>query len=259
MNFRAAARRWFPGPTSKVTEAVDTLSFLRLTDAREFHAVHEREHLRRLLPHLRVDCVFDVGANAGQYARMLRQGARYQGRIISFEPVPALAARVRELAAYDPLWTVEELALDESARPATFNVMKGDQFSSLGTPEHQGVGTFDGQNIPAAQIQLQTETLDNVFPRLQRQFGFRRPFLKMDTQGFDVRVFRGGQAVVGNFVGLQSELAVKKIYRETVHYTEALATYEEAGFELSAFVPNNAGHFPTLVEMDCIMVRKAGA
>ena len=38
----------------------------------ELHLVHERVHLRRLFSHLGVDCVFDVGANRGQYAQMLR-------------------------------------------------------------------------------------------------------------------------------------------------------------------------------------------
>ena len=57
----------------------------------QLYALHEQEHLRRLLRYLRVDCVYDVGANAGQYAGMLRDKADYKGRIISFEPIPWLA------------------------------------------------------------------------------------------------------------------------------------------------------------------------
>ncbi len=77
----------------------------------------------------------------------------------------------------------------------------------------------------------------------------------MDTQGYDVKVIRGGIDIISEFVGLQSELAVKGIYADSVDFREALSFYEDCGFDLSAFVPNNAGHFPMLIELDCIMVR----
>jgi hypothetical protein len=40
-----------------------------------------------------------------------------------------------------------------------------------------------------------------------------------------------------------------------VDFRSAITLYEECGFHLSAFVPNNVGHFPQLIETDCIMVR----
>jgi hypothetical protein len=46
----------------------------------ELHLVHERVHLRRLFTYLGVDCVFDVGASRGQYAKMLRDPVGIAGR-----------------------------------------------------------------------------------------------------------------------------------------------------------------------------------
>ena len=37
-------------------------------------------------------------------------------------------------------------------------------------------------------------------------------------------------------------------------FRDAITLYERCGFSLSSFVPNNSGHFPLLVEMDCIMI-----
>jgi len=75
----------------------------------------------------------------------------------------------------------------------------------------------------------------------------------MDTQGYDMEIVVNGRDVLDNFIGLQSELAIKKIYESAVDYRQVISYYEECGFTLSAFLPNNAGHFPLLVETDCLM------
>lgn len=216
----------------------------------------EQEHLKRLLTHLEIDCVFDVGANVGQYATMLRRHAGYKGRIISFEPIPEAAEEVRRKAKRDPAWTVEQAALADEGGMRVFNVMAGSEFSSLSEPKSDEVGRFAQMNRPVRSIMVATETLADAYPRLKAQYGFRRPFLKMDTQGFDMSVLRGAGDIIREFAGFQSELSVRRIYEDATDFREALTYYQSLGFDLSAFVPNNAGHFPALIEIDCIMVRR---
>jgi hypothetical protein len=90
---------------------------------------------------------------------------------------------------------------------------------------------------------------------LKQAHDFHRPFLKLDTQGYDLEIVTHAQNVIKDFIGLQSELAIKKLNQQSTDFRETLAIYEKYGFALSAFVPNNAGHFPQLIEIDCIMVR----
>ncbi len=227
----------------------------RIVDSRKVYALHEQEHLRHLLQYLKVDCVFDVGANAGQYARMLRRDAHFTGRIISFEPIPWLANEIRRAAAHDDLWTIEEIALASATGEGQFNVMAGNEFSSLGTPNHDETSLFVNQNVMERRIKVHKETLESAYNRLKHEHEFKRPFLKMDTQGFDVAILKSGEEIASEFVGLQSELAIKRIYKESADFRDAISIYNELGFELSAFVPNNSGHFPHLIETDCIMVR----
>lgn len=236
--------------------AVQKLISLRLVDTRRLHLLPEQVHLQRLLSHFDVDCVFDVGANTGQYATMLRRKASFKGRIISFEPIPEAAAQIRRRTQHDPLWTVEELALADTSESRVFNVMAGSEFSSLSAPRNDEVGRFAAMNRPVRSIMVQSETLASAFSRLQARFGFKRPFLKMDTQGFDPAVLRGAGTILSNFVGFQSELAIRRIYKDATDFREAITFYQSLGFDLSAFVPNNAGHFPALIEIDCIMVRR---
>jgi FkbM family methyltransferase len=232
------------------------LRSLRLVDKRRIHLLPEQTHLRRLLAYLDVDCVFDVGANTGQYAEMLRRKAHYDGRIISFEPLPEAAAAVRLKTSRDPLWTLEEIALADIPGTRVFNVMAASEFSSLSEPKADEVGRLAHLNRPMHRIMVEAETLATALPRLQAQYGFRRPFLKMDTQGFDLAVLRGAGDILSSFVGFQSELSVRRLYQQAVDFRDALNYYQSLGFDISAFVPNNAGHFPALLEIDCIMVRR---
>jgi FkbM family methyltransferase len=212
----------------------------------------EKEHLQRFLTDFQIDCVFDVGANEGQYAEKLRE-IGFRGSIISFEPIPALASMLRRKASRDRRWIIEEILLDETVHDVAFNVMIDSQFSSLKAPSHVETDLFTQMNVVARSINLTTARLVELFDKYQNQLGFSRPFLKMDTQGNDLAVARGACDRLHRFVGLQSELAIKKIYQEQADYREAIDFYIAAGFELSAFVPNNLGHFPTLIEIDCIM------
>jgi FkbM family methyltransferase len=241
--------------TSHVTLNFQRLVSYRLISLRKFSGVWEQQHLKRMLHDYGVDCVFDVGANYGQYAQMLRRKANFKGLIISFEPIPDAAAILRKLSANDPLWIIEECALSKSNGTQTFNIMSDSQFSSLSEPNHDEIQSFKDMNKVSESIQVKTETLDSAFGRLQRKFTFECPFLKMDTQGFDVEVVNHGKSVINQFIGLQSELAVNKLYKDSVDFREAITIYEQHGFSLSAFVPNNEGHFPRLVETDCIMLR----
>jgi FkbM family methyltransferase len=215
-------------------------------------ALIEPEQLQRFLTSFRVDCVLDVGANVGQYASRLRH-IGFKGLIVSFEPIPEAASAITEIRGGDRLWIVKQIALDSHSRTLNFNVMKSPEFSSLHEPDQSGTAAFRDMNSVQQKISLETQTLAQVLPALQAEFGFTRPFLKMDTQGHDVSVVQGAGNYISQFVGLQSELALTTLYEGAHKYYEALEYYRSLGFKLSGLIPNNAGHFPDLNEVDCLM------
>jgi len=239
-----------------LTRAIGKISRMSVVDQNKLGPLFEQAHLRRLLRELEVDCVFDVGANAGQYATMLRKKANYHGRIVSFEPLPREFETLRELSVADPLWTVDPSGVTGSGGPRTFNVMASSQFSSFADASVADTDLFAGSTRIEQVLQIETATLAAIYEKYQRQFGFRRPFLKLDTQGLDTEILRGSAHVLPSFVGLQSELSIKKLYDKSMDFRDAITLYESLGFELSALVPNNEGHFPVLVEIDCIMIRR---
>ena len=61
------------------------------------------KHLSNVLLSRSIDCVFDVGANAGQYGLFLR-ALGYKGYIISFEPVSAVFKLLKKNSENDDKW-----------------------------------------------------------------------------------------------------------------------------------------------------------
>lgn len=231
------------------------LNLKNALNSRRFHAKWEQDHLKKLLKHIQIDCVFDIGANQGQYAESLRKKIGFEGYIFSFEPNPIDFEILRKHAHHDAKWIVSNIAISDEDGVADFNVMQASQFSSLSKPSHSETEIFKKMNNIAKTISVKTERLETTLRRLQSQYNFHRPFLKMDTQGYDLNIFNGSLNIVKEFFGLQSELAIAKIYTDSVDFRDSITTYERNGFTLSAIVPNNSGHFPCLVEMDCIMIR----
>lgn len=171
--------------------------------------------------------------------------------------MPEAVKSLTKLSQSDSAWLVEEVALSGNSGEREFNVMRNEEFSSLGSPEHGDVSLFTTANRVTKTISVKTETLADAYDRLSKKIGFKRPFLKMDTQGFDVEIFKSGGDIVRNFVGMQSELAIRKLYSQSIGFADAIDLYTSNGFELSAIVPNNEGTFPILVEMDAILIRKS--
>jgi FkbM family methyltransferase len=218
--------------------------------------IFEEAHLQRFFECYNVDCVFDVGANEGQYAQMLRKKVGYKGDIISFEPIPAAVEILKERSKRDRQWYVEQIALDKMNGKTFFNVMAGSKFSSLHTPSQGEADLFREGNRVAAKISVETATVKHMAGKYKSLLGFKRPFLKLDTQGHDLEIAQGAADALKSFVGLQSELSIKRIYDGIPDYKTVIDYYVSQGFELSALVPNNDGHFPKLIEIDCIMYNK---
>lgn len=104
-------------------------------------------------------------------------------------------------------------------------------------------------------IIVETDTLpQHIYSEMVSQYKFSNPFLKLDTQRYDVHILKSAESCIRSFIDLQSELSVKKIYETSDYFCGAINYYKSLGFNLSAFVPNNAGHFPVLVETGCLMI-----
>lgn len=208
--------------------------------------------LRRLIDLVNVDMVADIGANIGQYASQLRRQIGYKGPLVSFEPMPKAVARLRQLSEKDKAWTVRECAIDDHRGRASFNVMAGDQFSSLLAPSSEFKGKFHGQHAVADVIEVEVITLADAVDALG---DFSRGLLKLDTQGNEMRILRACPESLERFPAVQMEVGFQALYEGAEPFHEVVAAFEQWGYRLSALFPNNRGHFPHLLEMDALFLR----
>jgi FkbM family methyltransferase len=213
----------------------------------------QRKQIPTLLEMYGVNCVVDVGAHAGQYGERLRAGG-YRGRIVSFEPTPDAFVELEKRAATDKRWEAHRLALGREDGTTTMNVVPG-TLSSILPPTKFGAGRYPKLQ-DAKEVEIDVRRLDALLDGLFEGLKRPRPFLKLDTQGYDLDVFAGAGDRIAEFVGLQSEVALMEIYKGMPRMPEALAAYEEAGFEIAALYPvSRQTRTARVLEYDCVMVR----
>ncbi len=204
-------------------------------------------YLIRFLRQFRVNCVLDVGANTGGYARLLRR-LGYRGHICSFEPNAEAFSALTASFRLDRSWRGFPIALGAKRARAPFHVASAHNESSfLDRPQTGWIRRIE---------EVEIERLDAVFEDLVQSIQDPRVLLKMDTQGYDMKVVEGASATLAKILALQSEVSVQPLYERMVHYTDALRRYEELGYSLMnlSVVVRGKTH-GNVVEYDALMAR----
>ena len=217
--------------------------------------LRSRSLLKDLFHRLSINCVVDVGANCGQYGMTLRS-LGYSGPIISFEPVKATFDTLRTTAKRHEPWEVFPYALGATAGTAEINVTESSLFSSLLLPDDKSRICFPGNKVSRTET-VQLHRLDEVASTCLRNLDTPRIYLKLDTQGYDLEVLKGTEAILPSVVALQTEVSFRHIYNAMHDFTDSISEFRARGFEVVDFMPvSHDIDGLCAVEMDCIMARR---
>ncbi len=126
------------------------------------------------------------------------------------------------------------IALGASDTEKQLNVMASDDFSSFLSPANSR-GWIQGSNTVKKTVSVPVKRLDSIFDDIAPKGSTERVFLKLDTQGFDLKVFEGAKGVLPNIVAMQSEVAMQPIYEGMPDGIESLNAFRAAGFGVTAF------------------------
>lgn len=174
--------------------------------------------------------VLDVGANTGQFARGISE-LFPQATIVSFEPLPDAFEQLRNWAATRaPKAHAIQVALgDSDGTVQMYRHVEHTVSSSL-------LSTTDenGQLYPMTRAQEMIEVRMRRLDSLQQEF---EPFvrddllIKLDVQGFEDRVVRGGMQTIRRAAACIVELNLKRLYDGQARVPDIVMLFDQLGFE----------------------------
>lgn len=211
---------------------------------------YKRILYKQLLDTLKINCVIDAGANNGGFAKQLRS-LGYSDYILSFEPDPFVYAELQSHFANDSQWKGYNLALGSTNSQLLLNI---NEFSVMNSFRSGNENT----SATVKTISVEVKTLDSLSNDILCLNSDVCIFLKMDTQGFDLEVMKGVQALRDKIFLLQSEISIQPLYKDMPHYLESLQFYEALDFQLVdlfSVTRNSKG----VVEYDAIMISTSDA
>ena len=175
-----------------------------------------------------IDTVLDAGANNGGFAKMLL-GAGFEGRIISFEPLPGAHAELAAAATATDNWSVApRMALSDQNGTASFNITQGDTSSSLLAPSDSLVS--DTPHVKVTEvIEVPTCRLDDLEGV---DFEPSRTLLKLDVQGGEAKVLEGASGVLQTMGGILCEMSLMLLYVGQPDWIAVDKIITEHGFEI---------------------------
>jgi FkbM family methyltransferase len=173
-------------------------------------------------------CV-DVGANIGYYTRLLSDLAGERGRVTAIEPIPDAVRLLRQNTAGRANVTLVTAALSDHAGEADFYLASTEDMSSLSAT----AGTH--------RLRVQLTTLDALLETAERV-----DFIKIDVEGFEYQVLRGGLSVLAKH---QPIVAFELTQRYIDEYGYDLGDFREllAPLEYSLHFLDHSGTGHTLL------------
>jgi FkbM family methyltransferase len=244
-------------PIGWIKEGIQTLAHLGGLAIKPYPEPSGLEqHLKDLFRIFGINCVLDIGAHTGAYYRMLRN-LGYENRIVSFEPVSDSFAKLKALAEGDPHWSGINIGLSDCDQERGINVYSSSDFNSLHKLEDEVKKNYRVAGEAPRKEVIRLRRLDSAIFECVPNLNEARIFMKMDTQGHDLTVFRGAAGVMDCIVALQSEMAGIPIYEGIPGMEAVMPVYFSNGFVPSFFgAVNTFSSTLATPEWDVVFIRK---
>jgi FkbM family methyltransferase len=214
--------------------------------------IYERQ--AALLRGRQISLVLDVGANTGQYGVSLRHKVGYQGRIVSFEPLSDAFVGLQRTIIGDAHWQCCNIALGDRKDSSLINISANSWSSSLLPVSATTVGIEPSIGY-VGQQEISIHRLDQILDQVATHDD--RIFLKIDTQGYEMKVVNGALGVLNRIELIQVETAFFEAYHGQALIGDTIKFFDYLGYKVVSIDPGweNAAT-GELLEADVIFGRK---
>lgn len=202
---------------------------------------------------LEMGTVIDVGANQGQFARLI-SGFFPRAQVYCFEPLPG------------PFQALSAWAQTQNERVHCFQMALGDQEGEAEMHLHE-------QHTPSSSLLPSTDTCHRLYPQTQAESMTRvrvstldqeldaviatmpTPILlKLDVQGFEDRVLRGGKRVLSHCRAVVLEVSVEPLYDGQAEFIDLLSILRDSGFRYAGNLDQSYGDDGRVLFFDALFV-----
>jgi FkbM family methyltransferase len=203
----------------------------------------------QFLSKLKIRTVLDIGANTGQFATQARQ-LLPEAVIHCFDPVREAYNSLSRLAAKDPRMFAYNVALGEEEKDVVMEVNEYTPSSSIlhMAPAHLRAFPFTAHTKPERVRMIRLDTWAS-------EAQIEPPLLvKLDVQGYEDRVLRGGTNTVRKAAVILTEVSFCELYEGQVLYDELYSTIRALGFRSAGMIQNLRDSTSRILSCDAIFV-----
>lgn len=189
-------------------------------DIKKYHPVFQNT----VLP-LNIRTVIDIGANTGKVALEYRQ-LFPQAHIYSFEPLPSCYAKLEESMRGDTNFTSYNIALGDTSGETVMEESSFHPSSSLLKMSDLHKKLYP-KSKDSVKKNIKIEKLDEV---LSKETLSKNIFVKLDVQGFEDHVIRGGTHILTKASAIQVETAFVALYEGQPLFNDIYRLLSDLGF-----------------------------
>ena len=201
--------------------------------------------LRPALNYKRGIVVYDIGAHLGEFASLLVK-IQAVSDIYCFEPIPNVFVKLVEKTQTFNKINCFPVALGNQSGIQRMNVNDFSASSSMLTigPVHIAEHPF-AKNTHEEEVQMMT-----LQEAVQRYKIPPPDFIKIDVQGYEDRVIRGGADIVNKAKFCMLELSLIDLYEKGVLITDMNSLMRGLGFRLVSIVGTIVGKSGEILQID---------
>jgi FkbM family methyltransferase len=200
---------------------------------------------------LDINTVLDVGANTGQFASLIH-GVLPESDIYSFEPIGDCFQELKRRMGHVKGFQAFQCALGERDGDVEMHRSEFSPSSSVLAMEQLHAKLFP-HTAKTWVERIPMRTLDGVVAELTLRSNI---LIKIDVQGYEDRVIRGGRRAVGRARALIVEASFQRLYESQIMFDSLYKTLTELGFRYSGNMDQlNSPLNGSVVQCDAVFLR----
>ncbi len=191
----------------------------------------------------------DVGAHHGHYSESLIQSGFFE-RVIAFEPNPDNLGIISERISLSASCTFELIPAALGANTDTSILYFDDNTATASLLQYgenyKTQGNINEHSVPVTTLDLFCDGISEAH---------RLSFLKVDTQGNDLEVIKGGQKCISKHRPvIQVELIFTPLYKNQCTPKDIYETLNDFGYEMYTLSDLHVDMNGRLIYCDCLFI-----